>query len=233
MDIERYAQIAPQYYGIEVSPLLVHYLRHECPSTILDCGCGDGALLAALKERGLLREKRVLAVDLSQTRIGRARLIDDSFRLSVDSVEHLSTIEADSIDFLMATQVIEHVDDARMVDSIHRVVKSGGVAYLTTVFKKAWAWYFYRNDRGTWVLDPTHLREYEKDSDLLRLFDSHRFEIADSKKATLWLSLGGFILPRLGLTGQNLGRRSIPRLLKSLKLPIPGYFTWEIVVRKI
>ena len=41
-----------------------------------------------------------------------------------------------------------------------------GSLYLTTVFKGWYAWYFYRCE-GRWTVDPTHLREYRSDAELL------------------------------------------------------------------
>src|SRR5258707_916043 len=121
MDIEAYAAQVPQYYSLDVPPMLERYLIARKPGNILDCGCGDGSLLYALKNKGLLVGRKVFAIDLSKTRVNLVRGIDDAFIVKVDSAEDIATAPNDSIDFLASTQVIEHVDDRKMIASIARV----------------------------------------------------------------------------------------------------------------
>jgi 2-polyprenyl-3-methyl-5-hydroxy-6-metoxy-1,4-benzoquinol methylase len=56
--------------------------------------------------------------------------------------------------------VMEHVpDEDAYLAEIRRLLRPSGRAYVTTVFKTTWAWYFRKRD-GESVLDTSHLREY-------------------------------------------------------------------------
>lgn len=229
MNIEEYAKAVPQYYTDEIPMILVFLLQNNKFQKLLDCGCGDGSLLYGLKKRKLLRRAGVMGIDLSSNRISLVKRIDSKFVAKVDSAETLKTIKDNSIDLLMTTQVIEHVDDRKMASAISRVVRKGGIIYLSTVFKKWYGWYFYRH-KGRWVLDPTHLREYTQDSQLLRLF-REKFYLIINKKTIQWFPLMDFILKRIGPLIR--ARDSVFwKTIRSIRVPIPGYYLWEIVLVK-
>lgn len=232
MDIEEYAAIAPQYYGQQIPPLLEKLLVSDKNQTLLECGCGDGNLLYSLNKKGYLKHMNVIAVDLSQNRIKLVKEIDERFSARVDNVENLATIENDSIDMLLSTQVIEHVDDRKMLDSIYRVLSKDGKVYLTTIYKKWYGWYFYRN-KDRWMIDPTHLREYESDDELFQWIDRDRFKILSSEKSLLWFPLIDFFVKRLGISNRKLFNNPFFSMVRKLKVPIFGYYNWEIVLQKI
>ena len=50
LDIEKYSSKAPQYYSENVPDLLKKIIETQNLKTLLDCGCGDGNLLYALKK---------------------------------------------------------------------------------------------------------------------------------------------------------------------------------------
>ncbi len=232
IDIENYAKFGPQYYSTEIFPLLRKYLKSEKYSSLLDCGCGDGKMMYTLKTQGFLADKEVYAFDLSKSRIEIVKKIDPSIRVFVDDAEKMSNVKDNSIDFFISEQVIEHVvNPAVMLDCINRVVKKGGTAYLSTVFKKWYGWYVYRNN-GRWVLDPTHLREYTKDSELFDIIDKDKFEILESKKNLLFFPIVDSLIKRLHLKNRTLYNNKILRLLRKIKRPVLGYYNWEIVLRK-
>ena len=93
-------------------------------------------------------------------------------------------LEKNNIDFIVSTMVIEHVDDKKLLRSIDSVIKKNGIAYITTVFKKSYGWYYNRRD-GKWVMDITHLREYIKDEELMGLIDKKSFRFLNQKKPNL------------------------------------------------
>lgn len=232
MNIEQYSQVAPQYYQDEIPPLLARYLDSASYETILDCGCGDGSLLYALLKRRDMEMKKIFAIDLSQKRIALVAGIDPKIIATVDSAETMDTIVDNSIDFLISTQVIEHVDDAIMIQSIAQKVKKNGTVYVSTVFKKWYGWYFYRH-HGTWVLDPTHLREYTADDQLLRLFDPLQFKVLSSNKQLQWFPVSDFFVKRLGLKNRALYEHRFMQFIRKIKIPIFGYYNWEIVLQRI
>jgi len=231
MNIEEYSKIAPQYYSEVIPELLKKYLFNRQFTTFLDCGCGDGSLLNTLFKNNFLNNKKVLAIDLSQNRIERIKLLNSNIVASVDNAEEMKTIENGSIDFFVSTQVIEHLDDKKMVSSIYRVLKKDGLIYISTVFKKWYGWYFYRNNEK-WVIDPTHLREYKKDCELLGLFDCDKFKLLENKKTLLKFPIIDFFVKRLKINDRNFYDNKVFKFLRKIKLPIIGYYNWEIVFKK-
>ncbi len=229
MNIEKYAKMAPQYYTGEVPMLLINLLKYNHFETILDCGCGDGSLLYGLKNRNLIKTSRVNAIDLSKNRIALVKKISSKFHASVDSAETLETVKSNSIDLLISTQVIEHVDDQKMSITMKRVLKKSGVVYLSTVYKKWYGWFFYKNDIG-WVIDPTHLREYSRDSQLLAILDKD-FYITRNDKTLQWFPIIDFVVKRIGITVKQ--RDSLLwMVLRAIRIPILGYYNWELVLVK-
>jgi len=232
MNIEEYSKIAPQYYSDCISELLKKYLLNYNFTSFLDCGCGDGNLLNALFNNIFLIDKKVFAIDLSQNRIDLVRKINNKIIAMVDNAEEMNTIGNDSIDFFVSTMVIEHIDDQKMVNNINRVVKKNGIIYISTVFKKQYGWFFYRNN-GKWVLDPTHLREYKKDEELLDLFDCNKFQLLENKKNLERFPVIDFFVKRLGIRNRQLYNNELFKFIRKIKIPIFGYYSWEIVLKKI
>ncbi len=229
MNIEKYAKFAPQYYTGEAPKILLRLFKNHKFDSILDCGCGDGSILYALNKEGLLGNLKVNAIDLSKDRIEIVKRNFPKFNAKVDSAETMNSIGDNSQDLVISTQVIEHVDDEKMTTSFNRVLKDKGTVYLSTVFKKWYGWYFYKNNTG-WVLDPTHLREYTNDEQLTNLLKKF-FTINVSNKTTQRFPLIDFITKRLGVSikkRDNLFWKTI----RALRIPILGYYNWELVLTK-
>lgn len=235
MDIEEYSKRSPQFYSDKIPALLRHYLNVKNYSVILDAGCGDGSLLYALFINGYLKDRKVLAIDLSQNRIN---LLNSYFSkkcnniiASVDNVEDLMTVTNESVDLLISNQVIEHVNDKKFLNTIYRVMRKGGIVYLTTIQKKKHAWYFYRNDEK-WVLDPTHLKEYENDTELLSILNEEDFAILENRKDLIRFSLIDFIIKNIGIENREFLVNSKLAYFRRLKIPIFGYYNWTLVFSK-
>jgi len=232
MDIEKYACVAPQYYDQKIPPLLEEILAGNDKRTLLECGCGDGSLLYALAKKGYLEHMNLLAVDLSKNRVKLVKEIDNRISVQLDNVENLDTIRTNSVDVLVSTQVIEHVNDRKMIDSVYRVTRPNGKIYITTVYKKWYAWYFYRNKDG-WVLDPTHLREYKCDEELFRWIKPDRFKILSNEKSLQWFPVIDFFVKRFSINNRELYNSSFFSAIRRLKIPILGYYNWELVLQKV
>lgn len=229
MNIEEYSKIAPQYFADEAPLLVVKLLKQNVFDRILDCGCGDGSLLYYINKYELGKKAEVNAIDLSKKRVAIAKKISKKFRVRVDSAETLKTVKTASIDFFISEQVIEHVDDKKMVNTMYRVTKKDGIAYLSTVFKKWYGWYFYHNEIG-WVLDPTHLREYRNDEQLFRLFKG-KFRIVDTSKTLQWFPVVDFFAKRFGRLDRN-RNTWMWKVARLIRVPILGYYNWEIVLER-
>lgn len=237
IDIEEYSRFLPQYYGMTIPKTLKKYLDTALFTSLLDCGCGDGALLYVLKQNNYFKNRKVSAVDLSQNRINLVKKIDPKIHACVDSAETLSSIKSNSIDFFMTTHVIEHVDDKKMLKAIDRVVKKNGTIYIATIFKKWWGWYYYRKD-GKWVMDLTHLREYMEDKELIDLIDINKFEILEIQKTQLSFPIIDFVIRRLFMKNlitnrEFFSRNRVFNFIRKITLLVPGYYNWEIILKKI
>jgi len=119
--------------------------------TIADIGCGTGFNLQAWRrfcDRVLLLDR--LSADARIAGHGRVA----SWTVCGD-VRALP-LAADSTDLVMALDVLEHVPDALTLEECHRVLRSGGMLFLT-VPALPWLWSFRDDDAG-------HLRRYTRRS---------------------------------------------------------------------
>ena len=232
MDITEYSKRS-QFYLETAPPLLLDLFERHRGGSCLDLGCGDGNVLHALKARGLLEGRTVYALDISPNRIANVRQGNPEFHCQVADACDPSGIADQSIDLLMSTMVIEHVpSDEAMLRQIARVLRAGGRAYISTVFKKPWAWYFHRCN-GRWALDPTHVREYTREGQLLDLLTRAGLTVLHSRKTLLAYPLIDPLLRVLGCSRQVYLHSFLLRALRRIKLPILGYFNWEIVCQKM
>jgi 2-polyprenyl-3-methyl-5-hydroxy-6-metoxy-1,4-benzoquinol methylase len=223
-----------QFYTGEVPNLLSKCLDQQPWTSCIDIGCGDGAILHAMDARGLLENKSVYALDGSSERIKAVEQISENFVGIISDVCD-TALEDGSIDVAISTQVIEHVeDDAEMVHEMHRIMKPKGMLYLTTIFKKSYGWYFYRCN-GKWAIDPTHLREYSADGQLVDILTAAGFDVLVNKKSIESRSFVDAFMRRVG-SRFGVGRRvydsGILRHIRKIKIPIPGYYHWELVCQK-
>ena len=226
----RYTEVARHFDRAEL-PALVTRLAPPGPLALADLGCGDGPQFAALERGGLIGPTRpVYAVDLEADRLARVATRWSYIQTVVAAADRVPEIPDASLDFVISTMVMEHVpDERRYLDEIRRVLRPGGRAYLTTVFKRRWAWYF-RKRGGESVLDTLHLREYvDLPAFEALVLEGGRFrELVARELVPLWFPVLDPVLFRLGsrLPPRALGWLRRPRV------PIPGYFSLEIVVAR-
>jgi len=232
MDVEDYSDYAVQYYDKRVPHLLEKFLKSKNPKTLFDCGCGDGNLIYSLKEKGFLDKIKVFASDLSRRRVGFVKEIDPKISAFIDDAESMKKVESNSIDFFVSTQVLEHVDDKKMISNIKRVTKKKAIVYVSTVFKKKIALSVFKSQKGHRVIDPTHLREYASDEHLVDIFKLNGFILLEQKKTLLWASIA-YPLFRLFSKDRFLFEKNkLIKHLELMKIPIIGYYNWELVFEK-
>lgn len=128
--------------------------RDMVEGNVLEVGCGEGRGI------GLLLEKSVTftAIDKIGESISKLRQAYPSATFIDAFIPPFRGIEDNSIDTLVSFQVIEHInDDLGFLKEIHRVLRPGGKALLTTP-----------NRTYTLSRNPWHVREYTG-SELLTL----------------------------------------------------------------
>jgi ubiquinone/menaquinone biosynthesis C-methylase UbiE len=227
---ERYTETAI-HFDVERLPALLVRSLPPGPLALADLGCGDGPLFAALRRTNLVDEtKPVYAVDLEAERLARVSARFPWIRAVVASAESVPQIADASLDAVVSTMVMEHVaeEDAYLAE-IGRILRPRGRAYVTTVFKKPWAWYF-RKRHGESVLDTSHLREYTDLPAFRALVEASGLRIVALERNRLWFPLLDPLLFRIG--GRLRSRPSLLRLLRAVKVPIPGYFALEVVLER-
>lgn len=218
------------FHTDDVPRLLLDLLSETRWHTYLDLGCGDGALLRALDRRNVLEGKDVFAVDISPSRLARATAVNPRFTCYCSDAGNVEDLSESSIDFLVSTMVLEHMpDDVQMISEVSRLLAPGGTAYLTTVWKKPWAWYYYRRG-GRSVLDRTHHREYTEDRRALEAIEDAGMEVVVDRRSLMCFPVLDFVFRRLRMPHVYL--RPHWRMLRAVKVPVPGYYCWELVARK-
>ena len=204
---EKYTETALHFEAARLPSLLETHLPAG-PLALADLGCGDGPLFPALAREGFISPERpVYAVDLEATRLARVSARFPWIETVVASAEAVPAIADGSLDAVISTMVLEHVPDERAyLSEIRRVLRPGGRAYVTTVFKKPWARYFRKRD-GESVLDTSHLREYT-DLGVVRalIHDADLRELALERRL-LWFPLLDPLLFRIGGRVPGLPRR--------------------------
>jgi ubiquinone/menaquinone biosynthesis C-methylase UbiE len=213
MDIEKYAQVHPKNKPAKISDTILKDIKRlNKGSKILDIGCAEGATINYLYS--LFGKKYdYVGVDLSETRIKKARALRiPNTEFLVSNAENIDLKES-SFDCILCSQLLEHVEsENNLLKEIHRLLKQDGIFQVDTVFKKKWAWYFYRAPIG-WALDPTHLREYSNLKTVKEIFEK-----ADLKVGKIYTTK----------SYRDLNKVSPIKL----KIPIPGYYTLFIEGKK-
>lgn len=101
--------------------------------TILDFGCGSGEISS---EIAMLNPKaKFIGVDISKIALGHAkkRVPTGIFRQIVEGKQ--VPVETGSVDFILATDVVEHVYDSEwMFNEFSRMLKKGGLILISTPY---------------------------------------------------------------------------------------------------
>jgi ubiquinone/menaquinone biosynthesis C-methylase UbiE len=225
---ERYTKTATHFDVERLPPLLSRSLKAG-PLALADLGCGDGPLFAALsREEAINAARPVYAVDLEPARLARVSARFPWIETIVGSADSVPAIPDGSLDAVISTMVMEHVpDEHAYLAEIHRLLRPGGRAYVTTVYKNRWAWYFRKRD-GESVLDTSHLREYTDLPAFRSLVTSSGLRIVALERRLLWFPLLDPLLFRIG--ARIATHRRVLSVLRAAKVPIPGYYSLEVVL---
>lgn len=126
-----YAHSAPAHTaGYLEGPLLAE-LGPLTGTTLLDIGCGNGALTASLAKRGA----SVTGMDLSESGIALAKAAHPDVRFEVGSVYDDLHARFGAFDRVVALEVIEHLYDPRaFLRRAFEALKPGGRLVLSTPY---------------------------------------------------------------------------------------------------
>lgn len=119
--------------ALRLLPVVRHYLASlPAGSSVIDLGCGNGSVLASFRDRGW----KLVGVDMSESGIAIARQHWPSIRfIDADVTLPISSVEYNSFDAVLTTDVIEHVFAPRgMASNCFRLLKPGGRAIIATPY---------------------------------------------------------------------------------------------------
>lgn len=113
---------------------------------VLEVGCGEGRGVPLLVESA----KHFAAVDKIQSVIDSLQVKFPEASFQQMNIPPLTGLKDNSYDLVVTFQVIEHIqDDALFLKEIHRVLRPGGIALITTP-----------NRKMSLTRNPWHIREY-------------------------------------------------------------------------
>jgi len=123
--------------GLNVrAPTLRKVIRQHFPknsdASILDLGCGHGAFVHFIREGGY---RNVSGVDASIEQVADAKRLGVAGVTQGDMLDELRVLESESIDVIIAFDVIEHLSKEELlpfVDHVHRALRPGGVWIIHT-----------------------------------------------------------------------------------------------------
>lgn len=199
-------------------------------SQIIDFGCGAGTLLRALEDLGYTN---LFGIDFIDA-IPKGFLKRSTFLYS-DLLQ--SSLESNSFDAVLSTMTIEHLDENLFQEEVSRVLKPGGIALITSVLKSKFSWYFYKNAKGETVIEPSHLKEYRSMEEFRKIFYKN-FEVVLLRAPILRYPLIDPILRLLLAATKNtffkniIEKNNFFKIIRKLRVPIPGYRSVEIIVKK-
>jgi len=242
-NFREYSKKHVHFYDFKISDLLEKAVKskNNRDFSLVDLGCGDGTLLFSLQSKELLLNAgKIVGVDLSSQRIKNLREGVKGVVGIVSDACNVEELENNVFDVVISSQVIEHVsDDNELLKEIMRLLKSDGVAYISSVIKKWYGFYIYRN-KGKFRLDPTHVREYSSKEDFLKLLERNELKISEYRIKMVKYPLLDLIIRvfiKMGLIKPPNARDAYmeskwKRTIRKLIIPIFGYRTIEVLCEK-
>jgi SAM-dependent methyltransferase len=189
---------------------------------ILDIGCGEGdAFSAAIANTdSFKRDQTRVALDLSKRAL--QHLLHRDKKVSVVRADAtLLPFRDGCFEGAMSIHVIEHLDGARMIAEVFRVLRVGGVFAVVTPIKGVLPGR-HRNELGERVLSPDHILEYASLQEFERSCVENSgggLQVLKAEKRFMKLPLMRLILPFL----ESLGIGSVLHS-RSILIPLPGYY---------
>lgn len=172
----------------DVSPEFKAFTR-RASGRVLDFGCGNGDVVADLRGHG----RDATGVELDEARIRQALKPEAAPHVVLYPGGTPLPFETESFDWIVSTEVIEHIADiARYVPELHRVLRPGGRVLVTTPDITSIPSSFPANCVPWHLLESTHVNFFTPAS-VAALFASH-FEL-DATYCLGSTRVNGFFVP--------------------------------------
>jgi len=128
-----YSGTEPAWDHSIVLPAILNLLKTvPAGGSILDIGCGNGALLAEIRKRG---NWRVCGIETAATGAAIARRQGLDVRLADASTSLVASFPDQRFDLILSVEVIEHVyDPGSLLSQARLLLQPGGRLLLTTPY---------------------------------------------------------------------------------------------------
>lgn len=137
--------------------------------SILDIGCGTGAFIAFMQDKGF----DVTGVEPDED---ARRNAEQLFRVKPKEESFLQYAEAESFDLITMWHVLEHVYDLNeRISTIHRILKNDGLLCVAVPNPECYDAELYKEFWAAWDV-PRHLWHF-RPKDIKSLFSNYSFEM--------------------------------------------------------
>lgn len=161
----------PAFIHARCDELIKPFDAYRKLNTILDVGFGAGTLLEAAGRQNW----KVSGVEVSKTAADYQKKKHPEFDIHCDFLENVQYPD-NSFDVVMVIEVIEHVLDPKpILKEVFRILRPGGVAWVTTPNLKSISWYLL-GLHWSMITPPDHLEIYTV-SGVKKLSTSCGFEL--------------------------------------------------------
>ncbi|HOR02094.1 MAG TPA: class I SAM-dependent methyltransferase [Candidatus Woesebacteria bacterium] len=204
--------------------------------SIIDLGCGQGITLRIFRK--LNKNALLTGIDFSNVALEHARKRmkkDKKIKLINNDLNNID-LTKEKYDLVYCSQVLEHLSQSqKFLNNIYKSLKPNGSLILCTVYKKNWAWYFYKNKFNQPALSPDHINEYKKIDDLLNQckksgFKKYQYSLEQFKyplvDPIIKLSFKFF-------KNKKFFNSNFMAKIRSLTMiPILGFYNFQVICRK-
>jgi 2-polyprenyl-3-methyl-5-hydroxy-6-metoxy-1,4-benzoquinol methylase len=103
------------------------------PTTkLLELGCGQGHILRLLAENNVLPQENITGLDQSRAAVEFCAQQLPKAKFLTGDLYDLKDLQSDMYDVCLLMETIEHLEDpARPIQNIHRILKPGGLLYVS------------------------------------------------------------------------------------------------------
>jgi 2-polyprenyl-3-methyl-5-hydroxy-6-metoxy-1,4-benzoquinol methylase len=128
-----YTHIQPTWdHSIVLPPIMQAIQSMPKDGSVLDLGCGNGAMLAEIRKHG---SWKLRGVESSESAVSMARGAGFDVMLADATADLLTLYDKKSFDLIIAVEVIEHVYDPRgLLRQAHALLRPKGRVLLTTPY---------------------------------------------------------------------------------------------------